>query len=72
MDAFQQLMNEQAAEFICGPLGHGLHFVLPLQIRHATREVFCVCTTCSTKSWVQLPPEGFKEFLEDAAAGKIK
>jgi len=72
MDSLPDLLNEQARAYICGKLGCSRHFVLPLQIRQETRQVLTECATCQEKSWIELPPEGFRRFLQDAADGKIK
>ena len=70
-NATRELLREQARAYICGEVGHSLGFVLPLQIRHETREVLCKCRTCEETTWFLLPEDGFKRFLQDAEAGKI-
>ena len=72
MSEFQQLLDEQARAYICDELGHTLHFVLPLQVRHETRQVLAICATCHEKSWAVLSQEGFTRFLKDASEEKIK
>lgn len=68
----RELLREQARAYICGERGHSWKFVLPVQKRDETHEVLAGCSVCSEVSWIQLPPEGYQEFLKDLAAGKIK
>lgn len=70
-NGLHELVNEQVRAWVCGEFGCDQRFVLPLQIRKETQEVLSQCALCHSQSWVQLPPEGFKRFLVDVAAGKI-
>lgn len=67
----RQLVNEQAHANICSGHGHRWKFVLPLQTRDETCEVFCGCATCETRQWRTLPPEAYARVVGDAADGKM-
>ena len=68
----EQLVREQSRAHICGRFGCSLRFVLPVQKRDETREVFATCLICGEKVWKKLPPEGYERFLKDFSGGKIK
>lgn len=65
-------MDAQAGGIICGRHGHSNKIVLPVQKRDETREVLCRCSVCRKDTWVTFSREGYRRFLEDLAAGKIK
>ena len=71
-DSQQRLLNGQARAYICGELGHSRGFILPVQKRDESREVLAMCRTCREEAWIQLPPEGYEQFLKDLADGKIE
>jgi hypothetical protein len=71
MTGLERLQNQQSFAYICGPLGHSWAAILPIQIRHETREVLVSCRTCHTASWERLSDEGYPRLLNDMAAGKF-
>ncbi|OHA41806.1 MAG: hypothetical protein A3G59_01090 [Candidatus Taylorbacteria bacterium RIFCSPLOWO2_12_FULL_47_20] len=58
--------------YICAQTGHTNHIALPVQKDDETRKVLCRCVTCGRERWVELPEEGYRDFLADLAVGKIK
>lgn len=71
-DGLQQLLREQARAYICGELGHARRFALPIQKRDERREVLTICATCREEAWVQLPQNGWAQFSNDLAEGRIR
>lgn len=71
MTTAQQLLLEQARAYICPRLGHSWKFVLPVEKRDESREVFARCATCGESQWIQLPEDGYTKFLKDLEDGKI-
>jgi len=58
--------------YICVQTGHINHIALPVQKDDEKRKVLCRCVTCNKETWAELPEDGYKDFLADLAAGKIK
>ena len=72
MGGLQKLLDEQARAYICGKLGHSRRFILPVQKRDESREIFSICKECNEEAWIELPQKGYEKFLKDLADGKIK
>lgn len=56
--------------YICHRIKHDFRFVLPLQKRDDTK-IFCQCSSCGQKSWIEFPSDTYKNILQDYDDGKI-
>lgn len=72
MNDFQTFLNGQARACICGSLGHRWKAIIPLQINHETRSLYCQCATCTERGWLECKPGGYERLLQDVAAGKFE
>lgn len=67
----EELLKSQRG-LICAQTGHTKHIALPVQKDDVQRRVLCRCVTCGRDFWEELPEGGYKQFLADFEAGKIK
>ena len=60
----QEFLKQQRT-LICTKLGHSWALPLQSELRavDGKREVLCVCRTCESESWQEIPPEKWDGFL---------